>query len=52
MLLIEDIISADIKNFKEAVSYLNDVANDLESRFFYLSKNEEFIQITKELSLV
>ncbi len=52
MLLIEDIISTDIINFKEAVSDLNDVANDLESRFFYLSKNEEFIQITKELSLV
>lgn len=51
-LLIKGIAENEISNFKNAVDDLNDVANDLESRFFYLSKNEEFIQITKELSLV
>ncbi len=51
-LLTKGIAETEISNFKNAVDDLNDVANDLESRFFYLSKNEEFIQITKELSLV
>jgi hypothetical protein len=51
-LLLKGVGEAEILAFKDAIDDLNDVSNDLESRFFYFSKNEEFINITKELSLL
>ena len=42
----------EIKNFKDAIDDLKDVANDLDSRFFFLPNNDEFQEITKELSLL
>jgi hypothetical protein len=51
-LLEKHVGETEILAFKDAIDDLNDVSNDLESRFFYFSKNEEFINITKELSLL
>jgi hypothetical protein len=51
-LLINGLGKAEILAFKDAIDDLNDVSNDLESGFFNLSKNEEFINITNELSLL
>lgn len=48
----QGIAKVEIKNFKNAIDDLKDVANDLDSRFFFLPKNDEFQQITKELSLI
>lgn len=42
----------EIKNFKDAIDDLKDVANDLDSRFFFLPNNDKFQEITKELSLL
>lgn len=42
----------EIKNFKDAIDDLKDVANDLNSRFFFLSNNDEFQETTKQLSLL
>ena len=42
----------EIKNFKDAIDDLKDVANDLDSRFFFLPNNGKFQEITKELSLL
>ena len=39
-------------NFKSAVDDLRDVANDLDSRFFFLPNNIDFQETTKEPSLV
>jgi hypothetical protein len=46
------IAKVEIKNFKDSIDDLKDVANDLDSRFFFLSNNEEFQETTKELSLL
>ena len=46
------IANVEIKNFKDAIGDLKDVANDLDSRFFFLSNNEEFQETTIELSLL
>jgi hypothetical protein len=42
----------EIKNFKSAIDDLKDIANDLDSRFFFLPNNSEFEEVTKELSLI
>lgn len=42
----------EIKSFKSAIDDLKDIANDLDSRFFFLPINVEFEDITKELSLI
>lgn len=42
----------EIRNFKGAIDDLKDVANDLDSRFFFLPKNNVFQETTKELSLI
>lgn len=42
----------EIKNFKATIDDLKDIANDLDSRFFFLPNNVEFEEITKELSLI
>ena len=42
----------EIKNFKDAIDDLKDVANDLDSRFFFLPNNDKFQEVTKELSLL
>ncbi len=46
------VATIEIKNFKNAIDDLKDVANDLDSRFFFLSNNDEFQETTKELSLL
>ena len=46
------IAKEEIKSFKSAIDDLKDIANDLDSRFFYLPSNDEFEEITKELSLI
>ena len=46
------IATAEIKVFKGAIDDLKEVANDLESRFFFLPAMEEFEETTKELSLL
>ena len=42
----------EIKSFKSAIDDLKDIANDLDSRFFFLPIYVEFEDITKELSLI
>jgi len=42
----------EISNFKDAIDDLKDIANDLDSRFFFLPNNTDFQETTKELSLV
>jgi len=46
------IAKEEIKNFKAAIDDLNDVAVDLESRFFFLPNISGFQETTKELSLL
>ncbi|MCS3797848.1 hypothetical protein [Niastella sp. OAS944] len=46
------IANIEIKNFKAAIDDLKEVAQDLESRFFFLPNIPDFEEITKELSLV
>lgn len=46
------IAKEEIKNFKSAIDDLKDIANDLDSRFFFLPSNDEFEETTKELSLI
>ena len=46
------IAKEEIKNFKAAIDDLNDVAADLESRFFFLPNISGFQETTKELSLL
>lgn len=46
------IAKAEIKNFRAAMDDLKDSASDLESRFFFLPKLPDFLQTTKELSLI
>lgn len=46
------IAKVETKNFKAAMDDLKDVASDLESRFFFLPKFPDFLQTTKELSLI
>ncbi len=48
----KNVATNEIKNFKNAIDDLKDVANDLDSRFFFLSNNDEFLETTKELSLL
>ena len=45
------IAKEEFKKFKLAFDDLNEVANDLESVYFFLPNNSEFKEITKELSL-
>lgn len=42
----------EIRNFKHAIDDLREIADDLESVFFHLSKNQDFQETTKELQLV
>jgi hypothetical protein len=46
------IAKEEIQNFKASMDDLKDVANDLESRFFFLPNIPDFEETTKELSLV
>lgn len=46
------IAKEEIKNFKDSIDDLKDVAADLESRFFFLPSISDFQETTKELSLV
>lgn len=46
------IAKEEIKNFKDAIDDLKDIANDLDSRFFFLPNNDDFQETTKELSLI
>ena len=46
------IAKEEFKKFKLAFDDLNEVANDLESVYFFLPNNSEFKEITKELSLI
>ena len=45
------IAKEEFKKFKLAIDDLKEVANDLESVYFFLPNNSEFKEITKELSL-
>jgi predicted nuclease with TOPRIM domain len=49
---LKGIAKEEIKNFKSAIDDLKDVANDLDSRFFFLPNNDVFQQTSKELSLL
>jgi hypothetical protein len=51
-LRVKGIAKEEIKSFKSAIDDLKDIANDLDSRFFFLPKNDEFEATTKELSLI
>jgi hypothetical protein len=51
-LRVKGIAIDEIKSFKSAIDDLKDIANDLDSRFFFLPTNLEFEDITKELSLI
>lgn len=42
----------EIKDFKNAIDELKETYEDLESVYFYLPKIKEFIETTKQLSLV
>ena len=42
----------EIKDFKNSIDELKDIYQDLESVFFYLPEIPEFIETTKQLSLV
>lgn len=42
----------EINHFKNALDDLKDVANDLDSRFFFLPNIPDFQETTKELSLI
>jgi len=46
------IAKEEIKDFKNAIDELKETYEDLESVFFYLPKIKEFIETTKQLSLV
>jgi hypothetical protein len=46
------IAKAEMNNFISAIDDLKEIANDLDSRFFFLLNNDEFDKITKELSLI
>ena len=46
------IAKAEMNNFISAIDDLKEIANDLDSRFFFLPNNDEFDKITKELSLI
>lgn len=52
MLRKKSIASEEINDFKYAVDGLKEVANDLESIFFFLPQNQDFQETTKELQLV
>lgn len=41
----------EIKNFKRAIDDLREIADDLESVFFHLPKNQNFQETTNELQL-
>ena len=45
-------LQEEIKNFKLAIDDLKGGASDLESRFFFLPKNSDFQETSKELSLL
>lgn len=49
---IQGLAKSEIKNFKGVIDDLKDVANDLDSRFFFLPAMEQFQETTKELSLI
>lgn len=49
---LKGIAKDEIKNFKASIDDLKDVANDLDSRFFFLPNIEEFKETTRELSLI
>ena len=51
-ILEKGIATAEIMKFKESIDDLKDVASDLESRFFFLPKIENFQETSKELSLL
>ena len=46
------IAKEEIKEFKNAVDDLKESYSDLESIFFFLPKMPDFVETTKELSLV
>ena len=46
------IAKVEMKNFISAIDDLKEIANDLDSRFFFLTNNDEFDKITKELSQI
>jgi hypothetical protein len=46
------IAKVEMKNFISAIDDLKEIANDLDSRFFFLPNNDEFDKITKELSQI
>jgi hypothetical protein len=51
-ILEKRIATAEIMKFKDSIDDLKDVASDLESRFFFLPKIENFQETSKELSLL
>lgn len=42
----------EIKNFKNAIDELKEVSQDIESTFFFLPRMPDFVETTKELSLI
>ena len=46
------IAKVEMKNFISAIDDLKEIANDLDSRFFFFPNNDEFDKIKKELSQI
>lgn len=51
-LKLKGIAKEEIKDFKNAIDELKEICQDLESIFFYLPQMPEFVETTKQLSLV
>jgi len=49
-LIDHKIAVAEINEFKEAIDYLQETIDDLESVFLILPKNTDFVEVTKKLS--
>ena len=49
---IKDIVKSEIEDFKNAIDELTESYEDLESVFFFLPKTPDFVETTKQLSLI
>lgn len=52
ILLKKGVAKEDMKNFKEAIDDLKEAYEDLESTFFFLPALPDFVETTKQLSLI
>lgn len=52
ILVKKGVAKEELKNFKEAIDNLKEAYEDLESTFFYLPAIPDFVETTKQLSLI